>query len=72
MDSDSNQPMQCGLHVARCESVAHRKVRDGMTLASARAELDAAIDRIPCMFPWRTPDALGVGRKSGASQRITC
>lgn len=37
------------------------RLRDGMTLASAQAELEPLIQRIRPLFPWRMPDAWGSG-----------
>jgi len=37
------------------------RLRQGMTLAGAQAELRPVIDRIRPMFPWRMPDAWGSG-----------
>ncbi len=42
------------------------RMRDGMTLPAAQAELKPAIDRIRSMFPWRMPDAWGVGAQVAA------
>ena len=37
------------------------RLHDGVSIAAADKELPPAIDRIRAMFPWRMPDAWGVG-----------
>jgi predicted permease len=39
------------------------RLREGMTVAAAQAELAPAIDRIRRMFPWRMPDAWARGAR---------
>lgn len=40
------------------------RLRDGVTLADAQTELRPAVDRIRGMFPWRMPDAWGLGARA--------
>jgi predicted permease len=37
------------------------RLHDGVSIAAADKELPPAIDRIRAMFPWRMPDAWGIG-----------
>ncbi len=46
------------------------RLRNGMPLAAAQAELPSVIDRIRPMFPWRMPDAWGRGSPGRVTFRI--